>query len=354
MTTSNDDNNHNNGAGQQPPAAKKAKTHKESDVYDRQIRLWGAESQAKMQKANILYVNITGISAEVIKNLVLAGIKATIFDPRPAQQYLWDNGPHFLTPLNTVDSSYDKAKDKTVADTVRPVIEEMNPLLGDCTIISHTNQIKDLTEEDLESYTAIVASQISSSDAIHLSQKSPSTCHVYLADCFGFLGTCVIDLKSNFQYRPEQGKTLLDPKPLQPYHSMEEILTTPISKCINRFHKTPPKTWMLYRCLLEYYEQKQVWPADGNEEDEFDKDLVIGFLKGQGIEAGENPKIDVDEIMKLVGDVGMAHVPPVCAVLGGLIGNEIIKAISGKGEPANNTLLFDGNLCKAWSFLVKP
>jgi len=32
----------------------------------------------------------------------------------------------------------------------------------------------------------------------------------------------------------------------------------------------------------------------------------------------------------------------VCAVFGGVIGNEVIKAISGKGEPACNVLCFDG------------
>ena len=44
------------------------KTLKESDIYDRQIRLWGAESQAKMKNSKVLYVHITGTSAEVISN----------------------------------------------------------------------------------------------------------------------------------------------------------------------------------------------------------------------------------------------------------------------------------------------
>jgi len=28
--------------------------------------------------------------------------------------------------------------------------------------------------------------------------------------------------------------------------------------------------------------------------------------------------------------------------LGGIVGNEVIKILSGKGEPANNVLLLDG------------
>jgi ubiquitin-like 1-activating enzyme E1 A len=60
-----------------------------------------------------------------------------------------------------------------------------------------------------------------------------------------------------------------------------------------------------------------------------------------------------DEQIETLGKAGLAQVAPVCAVLGGMLGNEIIKVISGKGEPANNTLLLDGNTCKAFSFLVK-
>jgi ubiquitin-like 1-activating enzyme E1 A len=32
----------------------------------------------------------------------------------------------------------------------------------------------------------------------------------------------------------------------------------------------------------------------------------------------------------------------VCAVVGGILGQEIIKALSQKGAPANNVFLFDG------------
>ena len=34
----------------------------ESDIYDRQIRLWGADAQERINKARVLYVNITGVS----------------------------------------------------------------------------------------------------------------------------------------------------------------------------------------------------------------------------------------------------------------------------------------------------
>ncbi|XP_024033099.1 SUMO-activating enzyme subunit 1B-1-like [Morus notabilis] len=33
--------------------------------------------------------------------------------------------------------------------------------------------------------------------------------------------------------------------------------------------------------------------------------------------------------------------PPVCAIIGGILGQEVIKAISGKGDPLKNFFCFD-------------
>jgi tRNA A37 threonylcarbamoyladenosine dehydratase len=43
-------------------------------LYDRQIRLWGMDAQTKMRATHVLVVGLNGLSNEVIKNLVLAGI----------------------------------------------------------------------------------------------------------------------------------------------------------------------------------------------------------------------------------------------------------------------------------------
>ena len=53
---------------------------KEAEVYDRQIRLWGVEAQKRIQNAKVLLGGMRALNAEVCKNLVLAGISATIQD----------------------------------------------------------------------------------------------------------------------------------------------------------------------------------------------------------------------------------------------------------------------------------
>lgn len=50
-------------------------------VYDRQIRLWGMETQKRISESRILFVGLSGTSAEVCKNLVLGGVGAvTLMD----------------------------------------------------------------------------------------------------------------------------------------------------------------------------------------------------------------------------------------------------------------------------------
>ena len=356
----------------------------EADIYDRQIRLWGADAQKKMQSSTVLYINVTGVSSEIIKNLVLAGIAATLCDSRPATSL--ETSPCFFTPVDqysqgitngeiddTMAGTGDdtngepapkKAKASTVADAVQPLIEELNPLLGTCPIVS--KDVSELTKEDLSKFSVIVASQIPLQEAVRISQliaDSPSSSSssspppaFYLVDCFGMNGAAIMDLGPKFQYRPEQGKKLLDPVALKDgYVSFSEIIDTKLSDCINRFHKKgPPPIWVLYRCLLEIQSQTGCWVGEyGNNDDYEKKNKVLKSIVGDYLTAQNVSNVTDDDVSQMLV-AGMAQVAPVCAVLGGIIGNEVIKVISGKGEPANNTLLFDGEACKMWSFMVKP
>ena len=316
------------------------KTPTETEVYDRQIRLWGAEAQKKMQNSKVLYIHVTGTSSEVIKNLVLAGIAAELCDPRPAN--VLDLAPCFFSPT---DPAKKKMKYDSAAHAVQPLIEELNPLLGSCPVL--VKEVEDLTEEDLKDFTVVVASQIPIDEAVRLSKIVTSQGHAfYTADCFGMNGVSMIDMGKDFEYRPEQGKKLLDPIKLKDYIPISDMVNVPLNKAINRFHKQTPPAWVMYRCLLEYQKQSKQWLGGDDVDKDAAKKIVQDFLKEQ------QASMTDDDLEALI-TAGMAQVAPVCAVLGGMIGNEVIKFISGKGEPANNSILVQGNTCKAWTFLVK-
>lgn len=53
-------------------------------LYDRQIRLWGAQAQERIRSANILLISLRALGTEIAKNLTLAGINSlTIVDDSP-------------------------------------------------------------------------------------------------------------------------------------------------------------------------------------------------------------------------------------------------------------------------------
>jgi len=104
-----------------------------------------------MSKAKVLYVNVTGVSSEILKNLVLAGIRAVLCDTRPYPDAVEDT-PSFLLPPSRggitasgggeepaskrAKTSISSVARTTVAEAVRPVVEELNPLLGTCEVVS--------------------------------------------------------------------------------------------------------------------------------------------------------------------------------------------------------------------------
>ena len=51
---------------------------------------------------------------------------------------------------------------------------------------------------------------------------------------------------------------------------------------------------------------------------------------------------------------GRTELSPVCAVIGGILGQEILKAVSHKGEPALNCFLWDGETHEGRVIQVPP
>lgn len=288
-----------------------------------------------MKTAKVLYINITGVSAEVLKNLVLAGIRAVVLDNRPCSSAV--ASPNVLAG----DSAVKKVK-TTIGQAMKNKIEELNPLLGDCEVLD--TDIDNLSDETLAKFSIVVASHVNVSTAVRLSKATVKAGgKFFLCDTFGFHGACCVDLGKDHTFRPEIGKKLGDPTTLKAHVDLETLLATPLDQCVNRFHKKPPVTYVQYRCLLEYMEQKNIRPSETSTFAAVVKEYL----------GSSSSLLDDDNLTRLC-NVANSEIAPVCSVLGGLIGNEVIKAISSKGEPANNTILFDGITCKGWTFLVRP
>eukprot|EP00798_Chlamydomonas_sp_ICE-L_P009732 gene9732-7606_t len=94
-------------------------TDDQAAVYDRQLRVWGLEVQNRLTAAKILIAGGCGLSAEVAKNIVLAGVgHVAIADDTPCSSAPFGN---FLVAADADPSS---SGPKPSART----LQAMNPL----------------------------------------------------------------------------------------------------------------------------------------------------------------------------------------------------------------------------------
>jgi ubiquitin-like 1-activating enzyme E1 A len=306
--------------------------------------------QAKINEARILYIHATGVTSEIIKNMVLAGIRACVCDERLFTAALALRTPSFFlsntSPCEQETKSDEVAATKrfkkglvSVAETIRAPIEELNPLLGQCTTINKS--VDELNEDDLKNFTVVVASLIVPSQASRLSKIVTDAGNSFiLVDTFGMDGAAIIDLGHGFSYRPERGKELLHPIELTPYKSLFSILNeSKLQDATNKFFKAgPPSPWMKYRMNLHYMEHQQCWPQNDEVVDpKRYKQIIRDWVASDSPDLLVHPMVNDDSNLDATARNATCQMPPVCSVVGGMVGNEIIKAISRKGEPANNT-----------------
>jgi len=58
----------------------------EKQIYDRQIRIWGMEAQAKLRQASVTLHNFDAFNSELSKNIVLSGINLAVKDTSTVQR----------------------------------------------------------------------------------------------------------------------------------------------------------------------------------------------------------------------------------------------------------------------------
>eukprot|EP00584_Thalassiosira_punctigera_P002942 CAMPEP_0172534602 /NCGR_PEP_ID=MMETSP1067-20121228/6905_1 /TAXON_ID=265564 ORGANISM="Thalassiosira punctigera, Strain Tpunct2005C2" /NCGR_SAMPLE_ID=MMETSP1067 /ASSEMBLY_ACC=CAM_ASM_000444 /LENGTH=348 /DNA_ID=CAMNT_0013319413 /DNA_START=87 /DNA_END=1133 /DNA_ORIENTATION=+ len=335
------------------------------DVYDRQIRLWGADAQKRMSNARVLYINLTGVTCEIMKNLVLAGVAAVVCDDRPYPEAVREmpcsffNAEEMEKAMSSEngdeeggEAEHEAKKAKrtpaTVASAIEPKLEELNPLLSGRNSIEE-RPIATLPDDFFAQFDAIVSSRLTIAEAKRVSrslQKAKEGKLLIVTDTFGFDGCAHLDFGNSHSYRREVGKDKLsDLLKIEPYIPMGDMLDVPLAGVKGRWDKVTPRILVLQRLLMDYWGQNK--SCQGKQKEEF-----VKFAKGW---LSSNKLSNVSDSLDLAHFAHIAQHPevsPVCAVLGGMLGNEVIKALTGKGEPANNVMLFNGLDGGCRSFLL--
>lgn len=355
-------------------------TKDEAEIYDRQIRLWGLNAQSRLRQSRVLMLGFNGVASEVAKILVLAGIDTlTIVDDQE------------LTEEDLCSNLFCRTKNegaKFRTHAVEEKLKTLNPLvkvnIDNSSILEKS--AKDFKKHDLVTlHSFINIEHIASIDQACL-ENSVKFYLVLDYGCFGFMFN---DLGREFKFIHEQYKEMNEKKCLSE-RTGKALDPICLSDCYDSDEDARPKKRQRFEDPVEVRDNKQKSVEETNEKQQtngtlsyptfkdmislrkstFDKStspvlfISIAMLRFYS-DSGYLPKNsdDLSNLNKIIASIKdslnlhdgifkklnpdwsqylTGSLSPVCAIVGGVAGQDMIRALSGKDVPIYNTFSFDG------------
>uniref|UniRef100_A0A0D9XSA6 Ubiquitin-like 1-activating enzyme E1A n=1 Tax=Leersia perrieri TaxID=77586 RepID=A0A0D9XSA6_9ORYZ len=309
-------------------------TAQETALYDRQIRVWGVDAQKRLSKAHVLVCGINGTTTEFCKNIVLAGVGSLSLmdDHLVTEDDLYAN---FLIPHD--ESIYGG---RSRAEVCCESLKDFNPMVRVAVEKGDPSQING---ELLEKFDIIVVSCASIKTKLLINdhcRKRSKHIAFYTIECKDSCGEIFVDLQNHTYAIQKVGD---EPKQKElTYPSLQDAISVP-------WKNLPRKTTKLYFAMrvLENYELSEGRSACeaslsdlpavlALRKDMCDK-MIFNSGKLQSLSESQIPTALLERLLP----AGMKQHPPVSAILGGILGQEVIKSISGKGDPIKNFFYYD-------------
>ncbi|EEE52135.1 hypothetical protein OsJ_33963 [Oryza sativa Japonica Group] len=300
-------------------------TAQETALYDRQIRVWGVDAQKRLSKAHVLVCGMNGTTTEFCKNIVLAGVGSlSLMDDHLVTED--DLNANFLIPHD--ESIYGG---RSRAEVCCESLKDFNPMVrvavekGDPSLIDG---------EFLDKFDIIVVSCAPIKTKLLINdncRKRSKHIAFYAIECKDSCGEIFVDLQ-NHSYVQKVGG---EPKPKElAYPSLQEAISVP-------WKNLPRKTTKLYFAMrvLENYESSE--GRNACEASLSDRPAVLALRKDMCDKMSLSESQIPTALLERLLAAGKKQHPPVCAILGGILGQEVIKSISGKGDPIKNFFYYD-------------
>ncbi|XP_014482717.1 PREDICTED: SUMO-activating enzyme subunit 1 [Dinoponera quadriceps] len=310
-------------------------TDAEAELYDRQIRLWGLESQKRLRAAKILLIGLDGFGAEIAKNIILAGINAiTFLDHRDVTNL--DRCSQFFVPKEDIG--------KNKAEASLPRAQNLNPMVN---VNADTAKVDDKPDEYFGQFDVVCATHCTITQLKRINRVCrEQKVKFFAGDVWGSLGYTFADLLEHeyaediVQTRkvqiPESGEPMVKEK-------FESITVTekhtdifvPFEVILYVPKSSLPKESEIYHMMLIMLNYREKYGDDPQPNERGSENLKN--IASQIIEKYELE----NTIDHLIENDLYAQVSPVCAIVGGVMAQEIIKAVSQKGTPHNNLFVFN-------------
>lgn len=161
-------------------------TEDEAELYDRQIRLWGLESQKRIRAARVLISGLNGLGAEVTKNIILSGVKSvTLNDHKDLSEI--DFCSQFLAPQSSLGLN------RAEASLLRA--QALNPMVE---IIVDKESIAEKDDEYFKSFDVVVLIEAAASTLVRIDNICRANgVKFFCGDLWGMHGYSFVDLQQH-------------------------------------------------------------------------------------------------------------------------------------------------------------
>ncbi|KAI7687054.1 hypothetical protein SSS_01148 [Sarcoptes scabiei] len=222
--------------------------------YDRQLRLWGENGQLALETSHVCLINANVVGTEILKNLVLPGIRAfTIIDDQTVTEDDVDSN-FFLWPEESIGQSR--------AKVAAHFLLEMNEDVKKGDYIQEKFEI--LLEKDLDffkNFTLVIACGICDEDSLNkLSRKLWSiNVPLLVAKSIGFLGYIRLQIEEHPVLEPHPDNSLDDLRLDHLFPELQSYFDSfPNFDCLDRTELSRiPSLVIIYRNLLKWREHYQ-------------------------------------------------------------------------------------------------
>jgi len=323
----------------EPSTAPTAITEDEAALYDRQIRLWGLEAQQRMRNATIVVVNLKGLATEVIKNVVLAGI-GNLVVVEAADVSEEDLGAGFFFTESDVGSNR--------ALAAKPRIRDLNPLVSVECISSNEVLEGGAFDALLETVDLVCVTDIPKDIIVRLNAAcSQRGKKFYCGSTYGMRGYVFCDLGRHEYIAKDRSAPQDQPRDIR--HVAEY---TPFSTALQSSWKgltkrqtkeLNPAAVFSVMAVLEWQERHDNRLPDEESSAADELELIAnGLLKDREVNVQVISQVPREQI-EFMAATAAYEFSPICAVVGGMLAQDILKTLAAKDAPMANFFTFDGD-----------
>ncbi|XP_039496078.1 SUMO-activating enzyme subunit 1 [Drosophila santomea] len=316
-------------------------TEAENELYDRQIRLWGLESQKRLRTAKILIAGLCGLGAEITKNIILSGVNSVkLLDDKNVTEE--DFCSQFLAPRESLNSN------RAEASLARA--RALNPMVD---ISADREPLQEKASEFFSQFDVVVVNGATNEELLRIDSICRDLGVKFIAtDVWGTFGFYFASLqKHSYVEDVIKHKVVSNADKKKKYETvsiptqrdvdypgysawLEFDITAP--SYLRKLKRNGPGVFLL-SVLQKFRTAHQRDPSYKT------RDADLELLRGIRDELLPNSILS-DEALGLI----FAQISPAVAVVGGVVAQEVIKVVTKVEAPHRNLFVFDPETCAGY------